>query len=329
MKLLRSLGIALAGIVFGLTSAGYAIGQWAPSRHIEIIAPATPGGGFDTQARTLQRLLQDNKLIQTPMTVVNRPGGGGTLGWTLLNQQPKDGHAVAVASTTLLTNDVIGVSDLKYTDVTPVAILATEYLVFSVKADSPIKTGADLIALLRKSPKSITFSTAPGPGNANHILIGAIAKAAGVDIKHVPIVFYKSAAESATALLGGHVDCVVGSIPPVLHHAEKGTLRIIALAAPKRHTGLLANVPTWLESGVDAIFVNWRGVVGPKSMTVDQIAFWEAALMKLTTTSDWDKTTERFFQVNEFHGSKAMREFLGKQYQQIRTSMIELGMVKQ
>lgn len=320
--------VALVALVALGLHAPAASAQWKPTRTVEIVAPATPGGGYDTQARTLQRFLQEAKLVTAPTVILNRPGGGGSLGWASLNQSPQEGHAIAVASTTILTNEALGVTPLRHTDITPIAILATEYLVFTVKGDSKLRTGKELVDSLRQSPTALKFATAPGPGNGNHILIGSLARAAGVEVKQVPVVFFKSAAESATALLGGHVDVVVGSIPPIAQFLKNGSLRALALGAPQRHTGIMANVPTWRESGVDAVFLNWRGVVGPKAMTSAQVSYWESILERLSKTPEWMRNVEQDFQIGDYKSSAEAKALLSSQFNEIKASMAQLGLIK-
>jgi len=324
---LRNAMVVLAALIAS-GSLRCAEPPWKPSKPIELIAPATPGGGYDTQARTLQRFLQEAKLVESPLIIINRPGAGGAIGWQSLNQSASDGHLIAVASTTLLTNEVLGIAALKHTDVTPIAIYATEYLIFTVRADSKIKSGKDLVDAMKQSPTSIKFATAPGPGNGNHILIGAVARAANVEVKQVPVVFFKSAAESATALLGGHVDCVVGSIPPVAQFLKNNSLRAIALAAPQRHSGMMASVPTWRDLGVDAVFLNWRGVVGPKQLSTQQITYWESTIEKLSKMPEWQKNIEESFQINDFSASRQTTTLWQKQIKQIQASMTQLGLTK-
>src|SRR5579862_384038 len=130
---------AVANLAYAATA------QWKPEKNVEIIIGTSPGGGQDKTGRVLQHLLQDKRLIDVAATVVNKPGGGGSVAWIYLNQHAGDGHFLAVGTTTLLTNQIIGRSAIGHNDITPVTMLLAESVTFSVREDSPIKNGRDLL----------------------------------------------------------------------------------------------------------------------------------------------------------------------------------------
>lgn len=321
-----SFAVACASALF--THATVVNAQWKPSKSVEFVAPATPGGGYDTLARAVHKVLQESKLTVTPVTVVNKPGGGGGIGWRYVAQHVGDAHVIAVASSTLLTNDITGINTFKWTDLTPLAVIATEYLVYSVRTDHKVKGIRELMDAVRANPKAINFATAPGPGNANHILMGMMAKAINVNVTQIPLVFFPSAAESTTAALGGHVDVVISSIPPVLEQVRAGKMRILAVGAPQRLTGALANVPTFREAGANAVFINWRGVVGPANLAKDQIAYWEQVFAAMSKTEAWKTYSENTLSIPTFMDSANSTRFLQAQHGETRIVMQELGIAK-
>src|SRR5882757_8776613 len=127
-----------------------AMADWKPTKNVEIISASAAGGGPDGTARIIQRVLTEKKLIPVSSVVVNRPGGQQTVAMNYLAQRPRDGHAIAVASTPLLSNYIIGASTQHYREFTPLQLLFSEYLVLSVRPDSPIKTVGDLIERMKK-----------------------------------------------------------------------------------------------------------------------------------------------------------------------------------
>src|SRR5260221_2734804 len=135
--------LALLGILLTGVAAEAQVKAWKPQRALELVVPSAPGGGLDVTARTLQRLFQEEKLSEQPVTVVNKPGGSGTIGIAYINQHKGDGHFICVQSPPIVTNEIIGSSQLGIKDVTPVALLVTEEIIFSVAARSPIKSGND------------------------------------------------------------------------------------------------------------------------------------------------------------------------------------------
>src|SRR5690606_680824 len=120
----------------------------------EIISPTAPGGSNDVIARLIQRVAQNNKLISVPVTVTNRSGGNHTIARAHLNQQVGDGHYLHIDSPSLISNHIRGITPLRHTDFSPIALLVSEYTVFTVKADSPIQNARDLVNQLKKDPDS-------------------------------------------------------------------------------------------------------------------------------------------------------------------------------
>ncbi len=301
--------------------------DWRPERNIEIVVGVTPGGPIDTSARLIQKILQDKRMIAAAVNVVNRPGGNNAIAWTYLNQHAGDGHYLGMTLPNIVTNRLTGTHELNYTDVTPLAQLNSEYIVFSVKTDSPLKSGADLLQRLRSNPAalSIAFSNV---GSANHIGAGLVMKTAGLDLRKLKFVAFKGASEAVIALLGGHVDAIASSASTVAAQAKYGALRIIAVAAPRRLGGSLAAIPTWKEQGVAAVFANWRGIVGPKGMSAAPIAFWDETLGRVVRTDEWLREVEQNGWEPDYMNSADSRKFLERQNEELKSLLAELGLAK-
>jgi putative tricarboxylic transport membrane protein len=308
---------------------GHALAQsWKPQRAVELIVAAGPGGGNDITARTIQRIIRSNRLVETSMNVMNKPGGGGTIAYHYLNQHAGDGHFLAMSTPTLHTNHILGVSPLSYADVTPVARLADENMAFVVRADSPIKTGRDLIAMLRKDPSSVKFAFGTSRGNANHIAIGLVAKAAGVDPRRITAVVFKATSEAIVAVQGGHIDVVPSTGATLLTPLRSGALRAIAVTAPERMSGVFSEVPTWKEQGVHAVVASYRSLIGPRGMTAPQLAYWDRVLERLVQTDDWKQALEQNLWVSNYMPSDKARADFASQYAEMKTVLTDLGLVK-
>ena len=320
--------IVLTLLFAALAVTGHAASapEWKPDKPVEIVVGVTPGGPADTSARMIQRILQDKRMVGVPVSVSNRAGANNALAWIYLNQHAGDAHFIAMTLPNIVTNRITGTHDLSFADITPLAQLNSEAIVFSVKADSPIKSGTDLIARLKANPTalSIAFSNI---GSANHIGAGLVMKTAGFDVKKMKFVAFKGASEAVTALLGGHVDVVASSASTVAPQLQAGALRLIAVAAPRR---LASNpsVPTWREQGVAAVFSNWRGVIGPKGLTPAQIAFWDDLLGKVVHTDEWVKEITQFGWDADYMNSADSRKFLERQHEELKALLGELGLAK-
>ena len=305
-----------------------AAADWKPERTIEIVVPSAPGGGLDVTGRTLQHILQDGKVITTASTVVNKPGGSGTVGIAYIDQHKGDAHYICVQSPPLLTNSITGTTTLGLKDVTPVALLVTEEIIFSVAADSPIKTGADLAAMLKKDSSSVSIAVSSSPGGHSHAAAALVAKAAGGDPKKLKMVFFGSGAEAATALLGGHVMLAATPASSILGHRQAGKLRVIGIPTDKRLPGALADVPTFKEQGLDVVFSAWRALVGPKDMTPAQLAWWDETLAKVVATPEWKTSAERNEWTLDYRNSKQVGAFFDDQSQKLVAVLGELGLAK-
>lgn len=319
----------LAALAAVLLIAGPASAQgWKPEPFVEIVVGAGPGGGNDNTARTIQKILQEKGLVSAPVNVINKPGAGGVIAFTYLNQHARQGNYLGVTSNTLLTNHITKRSPLSHGHFTPLAILINEYMAFNVKADSPIRTGKDLVARLKADPNSVVLGISSVLGNINHISFATLARDIGVDPKKVKTVVFKSSGESITALLGGHVDLVVGPTSIAARYLESGQLRTLAVTSARRRPGAFADTPTWKELGVAAVIDNWRGVIGAKGMTPHQIAFWDGAFRKVFELEDWKKDVERNYWDNAALLSGESARYLDAQYDELKRTLIDLDMAK-
>lgn len=301
---------------------------WTPDKNVEIVIGAGAGAAADATARTIQRIMQERKLIPVSSVVVNKPGASYALSWVYLNQHQRDGHYLAITTLALLTNVISGANPLTYTDVTPIAQLFTDYVVLAVRADSPIRTGKDLVEKLRPNPAAASIAIAASLGNQNHIASALALKAGGVDVRKLKMVVFDSSANSVIAVLGGHVDVVAATALNIAPHVQSGKLRAIGVSSPKRLPGVLAEVPTWTEQGYNAVFGNWRGVVGPKGLSQAQIAYWEQVFAKLVNTEDWKRDMERNYWSDHYMGSRDARAFLEKESATLRALLTDLGLAK-
>ena len=302
--------------------------SWKPSRHVEIIAPSAAGGGSDTLARLVQRILQENKIVEAPLNVVNKAGAGGTVAWSSLNQYAGDGHHISISTANLLTNHISGTSALNYTDLTPLAQLFSEYAAIAVRTESPIKDGRELVEQLKRDPAKLSAAVGTTLGSVGHIALALTTKTAGNDAKKLKAVVFSGAGNALTALLGGHVDIMASPVSNLVPHAADGKLRIIAVAAPKRLGGALAQTPTLKEQGAPVEVDNLRGVVGPKGMTAAQVSYWETALRSMTATPQWRSSLEKNLWEPSFTGAEGSAKALKTQYEEMRAGMAELGLAK-
>ncbi len=301
---------------------------WKPERNVEIISGTAAGGAVDRANRAVQRIWQDRKIVEAKTIVLNKPGGGNTIAWNYINQHAGDGHYVSIAPYTLLTNKIVGISPLTWNDFTPISLLFNEYMTVSVRADSPIKTGAELVARLKKDPGSLSIAVASTLGNHIHIGIAKPLKAVGIDIRKLKVIAFKSSGESVTNLLGGHIDVVSSTTPNIVAHLQAGTIRVIAITSAQRMPGALAEVPTWKEQGVDGTFSASQGAIGPQGINAAQVAYWENAFRQLSQTEEWKKELASSYWEPNFLSSGETAKYYASQAAELREILGDLGLAK-
>ncbi len=319
---------AAALLLASPVAANAAGAEWKPTKEVTIIVGTAPGGGQDAAARTMQKLLTQLKLVDVPITVANKPGGGGAVGWAFLNQHAGDAHFLQIANPLLITNALMGRTVLTYNDVTPIAMLFTSSTALSVRPDSPISSGKDLASRLKQDSSALSASVGSSLGYTNHIAVALLAKAAGGDPKKVKAVVFQGSGEAMTALLGGHVDMINTDASNVIPQRQAGKMRVLGVSAANRVGGGLADVPTWREQGYDVVVSTWRMLAGPKGMTPAQSAYWEGVMTRLVQSDEWKQDLERnVFEPNFMKGDET-RPYLKAQADQFRGVLTELGLAK-
>ncbi|ADO82079.1 Bug family tripartite tricarboxylate transporter substrate binding protein [Ilyobacter polytropus] len=306
------------------TAGGY------PSKPMNFVAPGGAGGGWDTTIRTVAKTLKDTKLVNVPMPVTNKPGGGGGVALAYLQELEGDDKTISVYSPPLLLIHLNGSSKLSYKDVTPIARLITDYGAFVVKKGSKYNNIGEIMDALKKDPKSVKFGGNSSAGSMDHIQFLMIAKAAGVkNIRDIDYISYQNN-EGAAQLLGGHIDLLSTGLGDVSALLESGQLVGLAQTADERvGDGALADIPTCKESGIDAVFYNWRGLFGAPDMPEEALTYWEDTLAKMVETPEWDEAVKKNGWSKSFANSADFDAFLEKTNEEYKEILADIGMLKQ
>src|SRR5688572_23680186 len=321
-SVIRAAALVSAALVTGTAAAQ----EWKPTQNVDIVVASGAGGSSDRTARVAQSVLQATTLFPS-ISVTNRPGGGGTVAWTFLTQQPGNPHYIATFSPTMITNHLLGVGKLNYTDFTPLSILLREYILVTVNAASPITSGKVLLERIKADPTALSFAFSASPGNHNHIIIGMIFKAAGADPRKAKVVIQKSGGDGMTSILGGHIDVLVGAPANALPHLASGKARAIGLSAPQRQTGAAAGVPTLREQGIDAVFYSWRGFIGAKDLKPAEIAFWDRAFAAAVKGKEWKEDVAENAWAEDLKNAAETRKHLDSEYALIKGLLGDLGVL--
>ena len=251
-----------------------------------IIAPANPGGGWDHTARTRQDVLQKEG-ISSSVQVQNVPGAGGTIGLAQFAEQHKgDPNALIIGGYVMVGAVLTNNSPVSLADVTPIARLTGEYEAVVVPAASPHQTMADLVAALKADPGAVSWAGGSA-GGTDHIAVGLIAQAAGVDPTKINYIAYSGGGEALAAILGNQVTAGVSSLGEFQSQIEAGTMRLLAVSAPERIEGV--DAPTLKEAGLDVELQNWRMVAAAPGITAEQKAAITADIEKMAKSAGWQE----------------------------------------
>jgi putative tricarboxylic transport membrane protein len=298
-----------------------------PSRQVEVVAAGNPGGGLDLVARALEISLREEKLFSQTFVIKNMGGAGGNLAKTYIHQKKGDPNYLYIESNRIFTNRIVGTTPLTYTDVTPIARLVTEYLVWAVLPDSPYKNAKDVLTKLKGDPAAVTFGVGTVPSNDQMNILRA-AMLQGIDPKLVKIVSFKAGGDLMIQLLGGHVPVISTGLSEAIEQTKAGKVRLIAISAPKPLSGDFANVPTWRSMGIDLAILHWRGLFAPPGIPDEAVRYWNQTLSKMVKTDSWKKILDRYQWFDAYAGSDEFRKDLAEENKVYEQILAQLGMAK-
>ena len=223
-------------VALGATLALATLPAQAQVEGLEIVAPASPGGGWDQTARAMQAALEKEGLA-SGVQVQNISGAGGTIGLAqFVTSKAGRDDALLVSGLIMVGGILTNDSPVTLDQVTPLARLTGEYEMIAVTADSPIKSMADLVAKLKADPGSVSWGGGSA-GGTDHILVGLIAKAVGVDPTKVNYIAHSGGGEAMSSILGGHVTAGVNGVAELMPQIEAGKLRPLAISSEERVAG--------------------------------------------------------------------------------------------
>lgn len=319
------------GSATGGSAQGGGSASTYPDKPIVMVAPSGAGGGWDKTARSLGKVLNETKLVGQPITVENKPGGGGVVFMAeYVTKDKGNPYRLFVKSPPILINynKKEGSSQYGYKDVTPLAQLTRDYGALVVKADSPYQDMQSILDAIKADPSKITLAGGSAPGSMDHLIAVLPAAKSGIDPKTVKYVSYDGGGEAMAALLGGNADMIATDASSVPEYLKAGKVRVLGITSDERLGGDLQDVPTLKEQGIDATFNIWRGVFGPPEMPEDAKAYWEEKLKALSESEAWQKELEANGWQSEYRGAADFTAFLDEQDQLVIELLTSLGMAK-
>jgi tripartite-type tricarboxylate transporter receptor subunit TctC len=259
-----------------------------PARNVQIIVPYTAGGSIDIMTRAVAQQL--TVAWGKNVVVDNRPGASGMIGTEIATKAEPDGH-VLLGHTSSYPATAAVREKLPFDParaIVPVAMIARAPMMVAIHPSVPAKTVKELVALAKKDPGGLKYSSS-GTGGNNHFSGALFASAAGVKLTHIP---YKGISQAMTALASGEVEVCIASAAAVNPQLRANRVRVIAITSEKP-TALLPGLPTVAQSGVPGYaYELWWGLFAPAGLSAERIAFINAAVNKSLAGAEMKKFLE-------------------------------------
>ena len=271
----RSANLLLALLLPSLASA---------SNTLTIMAPAAPGGGWDQTARVMQRVLMEIE----PGAVVqvdNVPGAAGTIGLARFVQSERGNpNALMITGLVMVSGVITNQSPVSLADASPIARLTGEFEIIAVPASSPYQSMRGLVDAFRKDPGAIAWGGGSA-GGTDDLLVRLLAEQVGLPASRVNYIAFAGGGAALAAVLGGQVTAGVSGYAEFAGQIEAGQLRVLAVSAPARVTGI--DAPTLRESGIALDLANWRGIVAPPGLSDAERAALVDRMSRLARSDAW------------------------------------------
>jgi tripartite-type tricarboxylate transporter receptor subunit TctC len=321
----RTFSRSLLALSLGLTFGHAAVAQTYPSRPITMVVPWGAGGGTDATARIVAAMME--KEMGQPVNVVNRTGGNGVVGHSAIASAPADGYTLGMITVEISMMHWAGLTDLKPSNYTPLALMNIDPAAVTVRADSPYKTVNDLLAAIKANPGKFKAS-GTGQGGIWHLALAGMLKDQKMEISAAPWVPSNGAAPAMNDLAAGGIEFVTCSLPESRALIDAGKARPLTIMA-NQPSGLYPNVPTLkTATGSNWAIGAWRGIAGPKGLPADVQAKIGAVLKKIYDSPDYQGfMQQRGFGV-VYADAKGFEQFMAKGDADMGTVMKSLGLAK-
>lgn len=318
---LRKAAVLSILTLFALSAVTTERSSAAPLDQIAIMAPAAPGGGWDSTARAMQDVLQSAGIVKS-VQVENVAGAGGTRGLVQFIKRKGDPKAWMMSGLVMVGAVILNKSPVTLAEVTPIARLTSEWQAIAVTPEAKIQSMQDLVTALRANIGAVSWGGGSA-GGTDHITAALLAKAAGVDPAKVNYVAHSGGGDSLAAILGNHVSLGVNSVSEFMPQVQAGKLKIIGVSSEKRIPGV--NAPSFKEAGLDVVVANWRGVMAAPDISAEDRGTITDLVDKMVKSDQWKaKLKERGWEENYLSGD-AFRQYVTAEQARVGEIMKSIG----
>ncbi|WP_372874480.1 tripartite tricarboxylate transporter substrate binding protein [Pseudomonas sp.] len=297
-----------------------------PEKPIQLLVPWAAGGGSDAAARGIAAALETE--LGVTINVVNRAGGNGVVGHSVMAAAKPDGYTLGFITGELNMMHWQGLTKLTYKDFTPIAMTNYDYPGVQVAADSPYNSVSELLEAIRTEPKGTIMASGTGLGGIWHVAFSGLLLEQGIAPEKITFVPSQGAAPAMVELAAGSIQLVPSSVPEARSMIEAGRAKGLAILSPERNPAF-PTIPTLKESiGSDYSLGEWRGVAGPKNLPPEIVATLEAALEKAYNSDQYQDYMRKLGFGVEWHDAADFAAFLEANNTYMGDIIEKIGMKK-
>jgi len=294
MKMKLKGALISTALALGAASVSPAFAAWEPTKPVEFIIPAGPGGGADQMARMIQGIVTKNNLMKQSIIPVNKGAGAGAEGFLAIKEAKGDPNKIIITLSNLFTTPLATGVPFNWKEITPVAMMALDQFVLWTNADKPYKNAKEYIDAAKAAGPGKFRMAGTGSKQEDQIITVALEKATGTKFTYIP---YAGGGAVATQLVGNHVDSTVNN--PIEAVAQWRAGKLVAqcvfdtqrMPYKEKVTPTLSwnDIPTCKEVGVNTDYLMLRGIFMPPGVTQAQVDFYIDLFKKVRETADWKK----------------------------------------
>ncbi len=298
--------------------------QGFPTKPLELVVHTSPGGGTDVFARAVADIIARERLLPQPVTVSNRSGGSGAVAYNYIKSKRGDPHVVlTVASGTFLTAAARPEQGYGLEHFTPLAFLAMDAQTIAVATDSKYGSIRDLIEAGRREPNAIAASVASATGTGRMLLF-LMERETGAKFKFVS---FKSGADAAMSVLGGHVPFTTENLSEMFPQVEAKKMRVLAVTGEKR-LPVVPDVPTLKELGYAIVVGTGRGFALPAGVPPEALATMENVMRRVHDSPAWKEFSARMMYEDRYLTSAEFGRYLDVRRAEMVDFLTTVGVIQ-
>lgn len=324
----RAAAVVAAAVV--LLASGCGVTRGEDDRDLAMWIPNSPGGGYDQTGRAAVGVMEAEDITGGTFEVTNILGAGGSVALSRLMGQEGDEHLLMTVGLGVVGSSYSFAQEFSLSDATPIAQLIEDQEAVLVPADSPFRTIDDFVEAWQADPGGIVVGGGSSPGGPDHLFPMQLAAALDIEPSQVQerYVPYDGGGPLTSALLGEKIDVGFSGLGEFEGQIEAGELRALAVSGEERLPGdVLGTVPTLVESGIDLVFTNWRGLVAPPGISEERQAELIAYVEEMHASEEWQEALVRNGWIDALITGDDFGEFLQEQDARVAQTLEEVGLL--